>query len=87
MDYKEKYEKLVEQIKKETTWAKEMSARKDNRDMFDKGAIFAYDSINSLITELEKTVIHKTETRCDIYSGSSVFCAKFTCSIMRDRIA
>lgn len=54
MDYKEKYEKLVEQIKKETAWAKEMSARKDNWDMFDKGVIYAYDSINSLITELEK---------------------------------
>lgn len=55
MDYKEKYMKLVEQIKKETGWAKEMAARKkgENLDMFDRGMTFAYESIMSMITEIE----------------------------------
>lgn len=55
MDYKEKYTKLVEQIRKEAGWAKEMAARKkgENLDLFDRGMTFAYESIGSLIQELE----------------------------------
>lgn len=59
MDYKEKYKKLVEQIRMESEWAYERRRRdrekdKPKLDLLNTGMCFAYESIMSAIDMLEE---------------------------------
>ena len=57
MDYKEKYIKLVEQIKMESDWAherRELEKDKPKLNLFNTGSCFAYESIMSTIDMLEE---------------------------------
>ena len=57
MDYKEKYEKLIEQIKTESGWAherRELEKDKPKLNLLNTGMCFAYESIMSTIDMLEE---------------------------------
>lgn len=57
-DYEEKYNELVEQIRREAKLASELgndeqSYYSDDKEMFNRGVMFAYISIMSKIIDLE----------------------------------
>ena len=57
MDNKEKYEKLVEQIRMESEWAYERRDREKDKpklNLLNTGMCFAYESIMSTIDMLEE---------------------------------
>ena len=54
IDYKKSFEKLVKQIKLEKSWAEDFDKDKKGISYYNKGMLFAYESILELAEKLEK---------------------------------